>query len=99
MIFIDNQKLSLSTKLQTTIYDLEDDYKDDKSIWRKETVGQQLLSIINDPTIIDPLDKRIFILYLEMGSLRKTEAICGISHRSVQIIVNKVKNKIYEILY
>jgi hypothetical protein len=54
------------------------------------------LKILNDQNIITPTDKRIFCLYLELGSLRKTGKFMKLSYENIRTVVNDVKNKIKE---
>lgn len=84
--------------MRVDIYDIEAEYVPLSSpIWVENELGYKVATLLNNPLIIAPMDKRIFLLYLEMGSLRKVEAVCGISHKTVNIIVHRVRKKILEL--
>lgn len=89
------------------IYEIEKDYEQDdiEDLWVDDFRIYNIKRILNNASIVPILDKRIFLLYLEMGSLRKTEAVCGISHvtineiyrRTLNIINNELKKYNYGI--
>lgn len=78
------------------IYQLEGEYKYPKGdIFNDLSIDTlKILKILNDEDIIKAYEKRIFLLYLECGSLRKTESYCGISYRKIGNVVTDVRKKI-----
>lgn len=54
----------------------------------------KILKILNDEKIIKPLDKRIFCLYMELGSLRKVGKVMGLSYENIRSNIQQTKNKI-----
>lgn len=78
------------------IYSLEDEYlrildplfEDDRLL--------KIKTILNNPTIIKPYERRIFLVYLETGSLRKAEEVCKVSHTHINNICKRVIKKIQD---
>jgi len=80
------------------VYDLESEYKYPKGDIFNESPLKilKILKILNNEEIIKSYEKRIFLLYLECGSLRKTEHYCGISYRKIGSVVQVVRKKIID---
>lgn len=79
------------------IYQIEEDFLINKedTIWMDERL-LGIRDILNNSELVKPYERRIFLLYLEMGSLRKAEAVCGISHKNINEIYHRVRNIILE---
>ena len=75
------------------IYEIEEEYKyptiDIFSDYQYDYL--KVLKILNDSSIVPDYKRRLFILYLECGSLRKTQHQCGISYRKIGNVVADVK--------
>ena len=82
---------------EINIYEIEKEYENvSETLWVDDNRMYRVKSILNDGSVISKLDKRIFLLYLEMGSLRKAANVCGISHKTINEIYHKVKNIIID---
>lgn len=86
MILIMNNK-------NLNIYEIENEYKyPDITIFTEYSNNYlKILKILNDDNLIQMHKRRIFLLYLECGSLRKTQLECGINYRKIGNVVNEVK--------
>jgi len=77
--------------------EIVEDYKPDYSIFNDEPeLTNNLKQIIYDK--LDEVDKRIILLYAELGSLRKLGLELGISTSSAWIKINEIRNKINKYL-
>ena len=59
---------------------------------------QDVLSILNDPSIISPEERRIFFLYAEVGSALKASNFCGKKKYVIAKGLKEVKKKVYRAL-
>ena len=73
------------------IYDLEKDFEYIPTAF-DETNLTMLKQIMHQQ--LTDYERRIFILYLNYGSCRKTEAVCNIKFRQIAVIVKTAKQKI-----
>lgn len=82
--------------MEVNIYEIEKDYEEDniEDLWVDDYRIYYTKKILNNPELVPSLDRRIFLLYLERGSLRKTEAVCGISHKTINEIYHRTRNTI-----
>ncbi len=75
------------------IYEIEEEYKyptiDIFSDYKYDYL--KILKLLNDDSIVPEYKRRIFLLYLECGSLRKTQVACGINYRKIGNVVSDVK--------
>ena len=77
------------------IEEILEDYKPDNTIWSNE--DERVNAIKNVIyTKLDEVDRRIIILYAELGSLRKLGKELGISASSAYLKIKDIKKKILE---
>lgn len=79
------------------IDELIEDYAPDNSIFSKETpeINKIKNIIYND---LDEVERRIILLYAELGSLRKLGKELGVSASSAFLKIKNIKKKILESL-
>jgi hypothetical protein len=78
------------------IYDLQNQFLNEKNIFENEDLFLKIQSIIKNK--INDTEKRIFVIYCETGSLRKAEKYFKkkINYQQIRIVINKVKKIILE---
>ena len=77
------------------IEEILEDYKPDNTIWSNEDERVNTIKNIIY-TKLDEVDRRIIILYAELGSLRKLGKELGISASSAYLKIKDIKKKILE---
>lgn len=88
-------------KRTMTTIDIEeilDDYRpNDDDIFNEDTEEMKKLKhiIYND---LDEVDRRVILLYAELGSLRKLGSILGVSASSAFLKIKTIKKKIHDLL-
>ena len=79
------------------IEEILEDYKPDNTIWSNE--DERVNAIKNVIyTKLDEVDRRIIILYAELGSLRKLGKELGISASSAYLKIKQIKGNITDAL-
>ena len=88
-------------KRTMTTIDIEeilDDYRpDDDDIFNEDTEEMKKLKHIIY-TDLDEVDRRVILLYAELGSLRKLGSILGVSASSAFLKIKTIKKKIQDLL-
>ena len=77
--------------------ELLEDYKPDNTIWSNEDERVNAIKNIIY-TKLDEVDRRIIILYAELGSLRKLGKELGISASSAYLKIKQIKGNITDAL-
>ena len=68
------------------------DYKPNYDIFRED--DDKITQLKESVMKLDDADRIIFIMYCELGSLRKVGKMLGISHTSAYKVIKKIKEKI-----
>lgn len=88
-------------KRTMTTIDIEeilDDYRpNDDDIFNEDTEEMKKLKKIIY-TNLDEVDRRVILLYAELGSLRKLGSILGVSASSAFLKIKTIKKKIHDLL-
>lgn len=76
------------------ITEVMNEYKPNNDIWSDDEEYMYQLKMALDS--LQPADKIIFVMYCEMGSLRKVGKELGVSHTIIYKHIQKIKKEIYD---
>lgn len=81
--------------ININIKDILEEYKPDNDVFSEENENiNKLKNIIYNK--LDEVDRRIILLYTELGSLRKLGKELGVSASTVLTRIREIRNRIYE---
>ena len=83
----------IQNELNINLEDILEEYKEDDSIFSEEEPRiKKIKRLIYED--LDEVDRRVILLYAELGSLRKLGKALGVSASSAFFKVSDIKNKI-----